>query len=126
MSPEQEERVVVRRADQPGDLGWVVLAHGEIYAQQLGWNTDFEALVARIVADYASHHDPEREAAVGTLLVETCLAFAREAGSRTTASATTWSGRAGRSTCSDGEWTDPWHRQAHRCMRGRCRGLRGR
>jgi GNAT superfamily N-acetyltransferase len=56
-------RVVVRRADRSGDLGWVVMAHGEVYAQQFGWNTDFEALVAQIVADYAADHDPDREAA---------------------------------------------------------------
>ena len=49
--------VVVRFADQPGDLGWVVMAHGELYHHQFGWNTDFEALVARIVADYAADHD---------------------------------------------------------------------
>lgn len=60
---EQEPRVVVRRADRPGDLGWVVMAHGEIYAEQFGWNSDFEALVARIVADYATDHDSAREAA---------------------------------------------------------------
>lgn len=55
--------VVVRHADRPGDLGWVVLAHGETYHRQFGWNTDFEALVTRIVADYAADHDPATEAA---------------------------------------------------------------
>jgi GNAT superfamily N-acetyltransferase len=59
----QDSRVIIRRADQPGDLGWVVMAHGETYDQQFGWNTEFEALVAHIVADYATDQDPEREAA---------------------------------------------------------------
>ena len=55
--------VMIRPADQPGDLGWVVMAHGEVYAEQFGWDRSFEALVAQIVADFAVGHDERREAA---------------------------------------------------------------
>jgi DNA-binding MarR family transcriptional regulator/GNAT superfamily N-acetyltransferase len=53
--------VVEMRGLRPGDLGWIVQRHGEIYAREYGWTTAFEALVARIVADYLDQHRPGRE-----------------------------------------------------------------
>jgi DNA-binding MarR family transcriptional regulator/GNAT superfamily N-acetyltransferase len=50
------------RAPEAGDMGWVVQRNGAVYAEQFGWDATYEALVARIVADYVDHRDPGCEA----------------------------------------------------------------
>jgi DNA-binding MarR family transcriptional regulator/GNAT superfamily N-acetyltransferase len=49
------------RGHHPGDMGWVVQRHGEIYHQEYGWNEEFEALVAQIAAEFVQKLDPARE-----------------------------------------------------------------
>jgi N-acetylglutamate synthase-like GNAT family acetyltransferase len=55
-----DQSVVIREASAPGDLGWMIMTHGESYAREYGWDATFEALVARILADYANAEDRDR------------------------------------------------------------------
>lgn len=63
LEPASRAAGVVLRAPASGDFGWVVERHGAIYAAEYGWDESFEAMVARVVADYLDAHDPRREAA---------------------------------------------------------------
>lgn len=51
------------RSPRPGDYGWIIQRNAVLYAAEYGWNTDYEALVAKIVADFLAGHDPDTERA---------------------------------------------------------------
>jgi GNAT superfamily N-acetyltransferase len=59
----REPVTVVLRPPRAGELGWVVHRHGVLYAEEFGSEEPFEALIARLIADYAEHHDRSRESA---------------------------------------------------------------
>jgi DNA-binding MarR family transcriptional regulator/GNAT superfamily N-acetyltransferase len=51
----------ILRPPQPGDMGWVIHRHGVLYAQEYGWDEQFEALVAQIVTRFMQHYDAKKE-----------------------------------------------------------------
>jgi DNA-binding MarR family transcriptional regulator/N-acetylglutamate synthase-like GNAT family acetyltransferase len=60
-APSEQKALYLLRPHQPGDMGWVVHRHGALYAQEYGWDEQFEALVAGIVAKFIQHYDPKHE-----------------------------------------------------------------
>lgn len=58
--PQARSEPVIRE-HRAGDIGWVISAHGRLYAEDYGWDLSFEALVAEIAAKFLRDFKPGRE-----------------------------------------------------------------
>src|SRR4051812_28217266 len=55
------ESAYTLRDPLPGDFGWIIHRQSRLYAEEYGWNVEFEALIADIIAQFAKNFDPARE-----------------------------------------------------------------
>jgi DNA-binding MarR family transcriptional regulator/GNAT superfamily N-acetyltransferase len=56
-----QQRQYLLRPPEPGDFGWIVKRHAELYAQEYGWTAPFEGVCAQIVANFVNTYDARRE-----------------------------------------------------------------
>ncbi len=62
LGPPREAKVpYLLRPHRSGDMGWIIERHAVLYAQEYGWDEQFEALVAEIAAKFIRRFDPKRE-----------------------------------------------------------------
>lgn len=59
--PPVEAAAYLLRPPRPGDYGWIIHRQGALYAEEYGWNEEFEGAVAGIIADFIRDLDPKRE-----------------------------------------------------------------
>jgi len=52
---------IVLRTHRAGDIGWVIMRHGQIYTEEYGWDNTFEGLVAEIAGKFLTNFDASRE-----------------------------------------------------------------
>ena len=57
----QPSQSYLLRNPQPGDMGWIIHRQAVLYAQEYGWSSEYEALVADILARFVREFDPARE-----------------------------------------------------------------
>jgi DNA-binding MarR family transcriptional regulator/N-acetylglutamate synthase-like GNAT family acetyltransferase len=52
---------VTLRSLVPGDLGWVIHRQAVLYAQEYGWDWTYEALISKILGEFATDFDASKE-----------------------------------------------------------------
>lgn len=56
----KESRITLR-PHRVGDMGWIIYRHAVLYAEEYGWNEQFEALVGQSSSRFLKDYDPARE-----------------------------------------------------------------
>ncbi len=49
------------REHGPGDIGWIIQRHAQIYTEEYAWNSNFELLCAEIATNFLKNLKPTRE-----------------------------------------------------------------
>ena len=57
---EREDKILLRN-HRPGDMGWITMRHGALYAEEYDYGPQFEMLVAEICAQFLKSYDPKSE-----------------------------------------------------------------
>lgn len=52
---------IALRTHRAGDMGWITMRHGALYAEEYGYGPQFEALVADICAQFLQNYRPKTE-----------------------------------------------------------------
>jgi len=58
---ESDAKPYLIRPHRPGDMGWIIQAHGRVYSEEYGWDDTFEAMVAKIAAEFIENFDSTSE-----------------------------------------------------------------
>jgi DNA-binding MarR family transcriptional regulator/N-acetylglutamate synthase-like GNAT family acetyltransferase len=56
-APPEHRPPYTLRPHRAGDIGWVIHRHGALYAREYGWDETFDAMVARVAADFIDNFD---------------------------------------------------------------------
>jgi len=59
--PPTLEDLVFRHHLQPGDAGYLIYLHGDIYAKETGYNLEFETYVCKTFYDFLQSYSPDKD-----------------------------------------------------------------
>jgi DNA-binding MarR family transcriptional regulator/GNAT superfamily N-acetyltransferase len=61
LAPDQPADDIILRDPEPGDYGWIIERHGELYGAEYGFNANMEGYVAGVLGAYVANFEPGRD-----------------------------------------------------------------